>query len=60
MEGKLAAKYINYVLVHQGKLFSITFKDAEDGFASTYPSFLAAIRTLKFDQPKPKLQRKML
>jgi hypothetical protein len=48
MEGKLPGKYINYVLIHGGKLFSITFKDAEDGFALTYPSFLAAIRTLQF------------
>lgn len=53
MEGKLPGKYINYVLIHQGKLFSITFKDTEDGFASNYPSFLAAIRTLRFETPKP-------
>ncbi len=58
MEGKLPAKYIHYVLIHQGKLFSITFKDSEDGFALTYPSFLAAIRTLRFDEPKPVPQRK--
>ncbi len=58
MEGKLPAKYINYVLIHQGKLFSITFKDTEDGFALTYPSFLAAIRTLRFDTTKPILPRK--
>jgi len=59
MEGKLPAKYINYVLIHQGKLFSITFKDTEDGFASTYPSFLAAIRTLRFDAPKPITPRRL-
>lgn len=58
MEGKLPAKYINYVLIHQGKLFSITFKDTEDGFALTYPSFLAAIRTLRFDASKTVRQRK--
>jgi len=58
MEGKLPGKYINYVLVHQGKLFSITFKDTEDDFASTYPSFLSAIRTLKFDSADPILRRK--
>jgi hypothetical protein len=58
MEGKLPAKYINYVLIHRGKLFSITFKDTEDGFASTYPSFLAVIRTLQFDAPKLPPQRK--
>ncbi|MFA5159534.1 MAG: hypothetical protein WC484_03400 [Candidatus Omnitrophota bacterium] len=59
MEGKLPAKYINYVLIHQGKLFSITFKDTEDGFALTYPAFLAVIRTLRFDAPKlPTSQRK--
>ena len=53
MEGDLPAKYINYVMLHQGKLFSITFKDTEDGFVLTYPSFLAAIRTLRFDASKP-------
>ena len=58
MEGKLPGKYINYVLIHEGKLFSITFKDTEDGFASTYPSFLAVIRTLQFDAPEPASQRK--
>jgi hypothetical protein len=58
MEGKLPAKYINYVLIHQGKLFSITFTDTEDEFALTYPSFLAAIRTLRFDAAKPILPRK--
>lgn len=52
MEGKLAGKYINYVLIHQDKLYSITFKDTEDGFASTYPSFLAVIRTLRFNAPE--------
>jgi len=51
MEGKLAAKYINYVLIHQGRLFSITFKDTEDGFALNYPSFLTAIRTFHFNEP---------
>jgi hypothetical protein len=51
MEGKLPAKYINYVLIHGGKLFSVTFKDTEAGFALNYPSFLAAIRTLRFDAP---------
>jgi hypothetical protein len=58
MEGKLPAKYINYVLIHQDKLFSITFADKEDGFAVTYPSFLAAIRTLRFDAAKPVPPRK--
>jgi len=58
MEGKLPAKYINYVLVHQGKLFSITFKDTEDGFALTYPSFLSVIRTLRFDASRSIPQRK--
>lgn len=48
MEGKLPAKYMNYVVVHGQKLFSITFKDTEDGFALNYPSFLAVIRTLQF------------
>ena len=58
MEGKLPGKYINYVLLHGGKLFSITFKDTEDGFALTYPSFLAVIRTLRFDAAKPEPPRK--
>jgi hypothetical protein len=58
MEGKLSAKYINYVLIHQGKLFSITFADTEDRFALTYPSFLAVIRTLRFDAVKPLSPRK--
>lgn len=59
MEGKLAGKYINYVLIHRGKLFSITFKDTEDSFASTYPSFLTAIRTLRFDESTTHLPRKL-
>ena len=58
MEGKLPGKYINYVLIHGRKLFSITFKDTEDDFAMTYPSFLAAIRTLRFATSKPALLRK--
>jgi hypothetical protein len=60
MEGKLPSKYINYVLIHQGKLFSITFKDTEDGFTLTYPSFLAAIRTLRFDASEPVPERRPL
>lgn len=59
MEGKLAAKYINYVVIHNGKLYSITFKDTEDGFATTYPSFLAAIRTLQFDAANTQRQGKL-
>ncbi|MFH0985140.1 MAG: hypothetical protein V1882_06345 [Candidatus Omnitrophota bacterium] len=58
MEGRLAARYINYVLVHQGKLFSVTFKDTEDGFALSYPSFLSLIRTLRFDAPTALSPRK--
>jgi len=59
MEGKLAAKYINYVLIRNGKLYSITFKDTEDGFALDYPSFLAAIRTFHFNASTPlSLRRK--
>ncbi len=58
MEGKLAGKYINYVLLHGGKLFSITFKDTEDGFALDYPSFLTAIRTLRFEASVQGAQRK--
>lgn len=51
MEGKLPAKYINYILIHGGKLFSVTFKDTDEGFVMNYPAFLAAIRTLRFDAP---------
>ena len=58
MEGKLPGKYINYVLIHKGKLFSITFKDTEDDFAITYPAFLAAIRTLRFDASASPVSRK--
>jgi hypothetical protein len=58
MEGKLPGKYINYVLIHGGKLFSITFKDTEEGFALNYPSFLAAVRTLRFDGPVTETLRK--
>ena len=59
MEGKLPGKYINYVLIRKGKLFSITFKDTEDGFTLNYPSFLAAVRTLQFDTPaSPVLREK--
>jgi hypothetical protein len=53
MEGRLAARYMNYVLMHGSKLISITFKDTEDGFALTYPSFLAALRTFRFAAPVP-------
>ena len=58
MEGKLPGKYINYVLIHGGKLFSITFKDAVDDFAVTYPSFLPAIRSLRFDVSAQQVSRK--
>ncbi len=58
MEGRLPGKYINYVLIHGGKLFSITFKDTEEEFASTYPSFLSVIRTLRFDTPASQNLRK--
>ncbi|HNX68992.1 MAG TPA: hypothetical protein PLL75_03895 [Candidatus Omnitrophota bacterium] len=53
MEGTLPAKYMNYVLVRGKKLFSITFKDTEDGFAMNFPSFLAVARTLKFSPVLP-------
>ncbi len=54
MEGKLPAKYMNYVLIRGGKLYSITYKDTEDGFSLNYPSFLAVIRTLRFNHPAGK------
>ena len=49
MEGKLPAKYMNYILVHGNRLFSITFKDTEEGFSLNYPSFVTVIRTLRFE-----------
>lgn len=58
MEGKLAAKYINYVLIHQGKLYSITFKDVEAGFALNYPAFNRAIQTLRFNGSTPLRRRR--
>lgn len=53
MEGALPAKYMNYVVVHGGKLYSITFKDTMDGFVSSYASFLTILRTLRFDTADP-------
>lgn len=53
MEGKLPAKYMNYVLIHRNKLFSITFKDTLDGFSLNYPSFVKAIRSLQFKETEP-------
>jgi hypothetical protein len=53
MEGKIFSKYLNYVAIYNGKLFSVTFRDAEDGFPINYPSFLTAIRTFRFEKPGP-------
>ncbi|HOW87479.1 MAG TPA: hypothetical protein PKV84_02350 [Candidatus Omnitrophota bacterium] len=53
MEGKIFSKYLNYVTIHNGKLFSVTFRDTEDSFPMNYPSFLAAIRTFRFEKPEP-------
>jgi hypothetical protein len=58
MEGNLPSKYINYVTIHKGKLFSITFRDTEDSFPLTYPSFLSAVRTLRFEASASPVPRK--
>ncbi len=56
MEGNLPAKYMNYVLIHGNKLFSVTFKDTQDGFGLSYPSFVTVIRTLRFETAPPAKQ----
>lgn len=53
MEGKLPGKYMNYVMIHNGRLFSITFKDTAEGFSVDYPSFMKAIRTFQFNELPP-------
>jgi hypothetical protein len=53
MEGKIPAKYINYVLIRGNKILSITFVDTLDGFGLDYASFLAAVRTVRFGEVKP-------
>ncbi|MBU9889590.1 MAG: hypothetical protein KTQ49_06955 [Candidatus Omnitrophica bacterium] len=53
MEGKLAAKYMNYVMIRRGKLYSVTFKDTQDGFSLNYPAFIAAVRSLRFETLPP-------
>ena len=51
MEGKIPAKYINYVIIYKGKLFSVTFVDTFDYFSLDYSSFLEAVRTIQFTEP---------
>lgn len=53
MEGTIPAKYMNYVLVRDGKLFSITFVDTLENFSLDYSLFLAAARTIQFGEVKP-------
>lgn len=55
MEGSLAGKYMNLIMVRGGKLFSITFKDTMDGFTLDYPSCMKAIRTFSFIDGDPSL-----
>lgn len=51
MEGKADFKYMNYILVKGGRLYSITFKDLEDAFSIHYVQFLDAIRSIRFVEP---------
>jgi len=48
MEGKGHFKYMNYVIIKNGRLYSITFKDLESAFGLNYPGFLAAVRSIRF------------
>ncbi len=49
MEGGFSGKYMNYVLIHKGLLYSITFKDLKEAFVLNYADFLKIIQTLKFE-----------
>lgn len=53
MEGPIPAKYINYVIPRGKSLFSVTFVDTFENFSLDYSSFLAAVRTIRFSEPKP-------
>lgn len=48
MEGKQAQMYLNYVLVHGGSLYSITFTANESGFPQVQPVFSRMVRTMEF------------
>lgn len=48
MEGKNSLMYLNYVMVRNGKLFSVTFKDREAEFVGRQPEFFRIIRSMAF------------
>jgi len=48
LEGKQHFRYLNYVMVKDQKLYSITFTDEEPSFNMHYPEFLKSIRSMKF------------
>ena len=60
MEGNLPAKFMNCVLVRGGRLFSITFKDTEEGFSINYPAFMTAVRTLQFRESSKTVDKGLL
>lgn len=50
LEGKLNLLYLNYVIVWQGRLYSVTFTDTQEAFLLHYPQFTKAMLSLTFDQ----------
>ncbi len=56
VEGKGDFKYMNYLLVHNGRLYSVTFKDLESSFSIDYPGFLSAVRSIRFTSGKTGIQ----
>lgn len=54
MEGKHDFKYMNYIVIHENRLYSITFKGLESSFGQDYSGFLESVRTIRFlDSQKP-------
>ncbi len=49
LEGKRDLMYLNYVMVKNGQLFSLTFSDDEATFAENQPGFMKMVRTLRFE-----------
>lgn len=58
MEGKLPGKYMNTILIHDGKLFSITFKDMQETFGGNYLAFMKVLRTFAFKNSEPSIPPK--
>lgn len=48
MEGKHDFKYMNYIVIHKNRLYSITFKGLESSFSLDYSGFLESVRTIHF------------